>query len=172
MKGQLLEFGCLQGTSKKDAEEIRVTVPIMGKLSPIPVMISDGKEPEVSTRFVARHGGHEEFPVGPFGPPLRNGQLNTEPPGDFAGHLNFAGEVEDSKSPPVTPGHKGGSSEGRNSVISSLEDIDEGLDNIIKSLNETDFGASAAGESGGQQNGSTSSSSSSPTQKEKVLDQP
>ena len=169
-----MEFEWLQATSKKDAKEIRVTVPIMGKLSPIPVKISDGKEPEVLTRFVARHGGErdEEFPVGPFGPPLRNGQLNTEPPGDFAGHLNFAGEVEDSKSPPVTPGHKGGSSEGRNSVISSLEDIDEGLDNIIKSLNETDFGASAVSESGGQQNGSTSSSSSSPTQKEKVLDQP
>ena len=60
-------------------------------------------------------------------------------------------------------------------MISSLEDIDEGLDNIIRALNETDVGAFAAASEGGgghQQNGSTSSSSppsSSPTQKEKVL---
>ena len=77
----------MQGTSKKDAEEIRVTVPIMGKLSPIPVKISNGKEePEVSTRFIARHGGEAEFPLGPFGPPLRNGPpLSMEAPGgDFA----------------------------------------------------------------------------------------
>ena len=48
---------------KKDAKEIRVTVPIMGKLSPIPVKISDGKEPQVSTRFFGRHDSKPGYGV-------------------------------------------------------------------------------------------------------------